>query len=1520
MRRDLKSIIVMTLFAGLASAQSYDIPAGVVGNGGGTIGVAGSYSITGTVGQPAVGSITQHEAGFWPAAQELTKAAGGLIGTYVIGTGEVYPTFNDAVNDLIASGVSGPVTFQVKAGTYNESVTIPLITGVSAANTITFEPDPANTGAVILRPLDPAASNWFVKLDGAQRVTIKELRFEATHNDNSRLIQLVGDADHINLIDNDFVGLTPTTASPASALVFGESYPPSTLFTADSLIIKGNSFENGSHGVYLYGYYLPMPTDAEISGNTFTEQLDHSVHLDQLDGPVINENTIRSVTGTDMIGIYLHSCVNDVEVSGNLIDLPQGGHGILGNKIIGTAAQPILIANNRMSIGGGSHAVGINLYGGTGGGGEYIQVLHNTVHIYSVDATNGVGLRLTHSATYDRLQNITLRNNIFVNTGGGKAISDDVALTTGYSSSYNDLYATGTYLIRWNGAEYGDLASFQSANTTLEISSISADPLFVHPDTLNYHLKDSSPAIGAGDGTIITSPIDFDIEGLIRPSAGSANPDLGAYENDLGAPTEDPFPAAPTGLVAVGGDGQVDLSWRANNEADFMRYRVYQSGFATGPWTRVDSTGYGLPLDTTRTIKSLNNGTTYFFQVKAVDTALQESGPSNVESATPSEDQPPAAPTGLVAVGGDGQATLTWSANSEPDLAKYRIYRDTSSPASTLIDSVVGSPPNAVYTDVGLAVQTYYYRITAVDIAGNESGFSNEDSATPQGAAAAPTVATGLATGISSSTAQLTAVVNPNGESTAWVFEYGTTTAYGLSAPIIPGTLSGTSDVQVTTLLSSLSPGTIYHYRVAATNAGGTSYGEDRTFTTTASQDITVDNQVVTGSGEVSFPNTDIGMNFSFSGTPGTNSFQVTLFGNSWPDGTIPDSLEQFSSGYWEINHTTGAGTFTVNLTFDLGFAIAAGRVPEDFWLMRRGSGGTGEWELLTQGSLISGSTLTFTGIDAFSQFTITEFIPDTEPPTITFVSSDLEPPVEIGSYLNITAQVSDDRALAVVDLFYGPGDASSFTSVEMTESGSSPGYYDGQIPYTAVDLQGVAYTVKATDEATNVKTWDTVYVSVTFPGATLDTNLPNSAYPGAFPQNKWRLFSVPAALDTPNVVGTIGDELGELNDYSWKTFRYLSGDYVENPTNFVPGEGFWIYQTVESSTALKAGSGRIHDLSGFDITLKPGWNVIGTPYPFVLDVNLNEAEFYGPITYGTPAGEGWSDVLTKLKPWGGYAVKNKGGTDKILTLGGVQLGKQLGKEKAAPLVGWRLVLKALGATYVDEANTIGRLEGAQEELDYFDNPEPPYIDGFVSLAMDRPDWGEKVPQLTSDIRSLEQTDGVWEMALRVKGEMGPIRLTHTLEGDFPIDGKVMLLDQLTRAVYDLTGGTQPIAITDYREDFPYRLSLVVGSAGYVDAMTEEILARLPDAFALSQNYPNPFNPSTTLTYSVYRPAKVRLAVYDLIGREVVILVDGWQDMGYHKVIWNGLDAAGNSVASGVYFAVYRAEQKIRTRKMVLLK
>jgi len=89
----------------------------------------------------------------------------------------------------------------------------------------------------------------------------------------------------------------------------------------------------------------------------------------------------------------------------------------------------------------------------------------------------------------------------------------------------------------------------------------------------------------------------------------------------------------------------------------------------------------------------------------------------------------------------------------------------------------------------------------------------------------------------------------------------------------------------------------------------------------------------------------------------------------------------------------------------------------------------------------------------------------------------------------------------------------------------------------------------------------------------------------------------------------------------------------------------------------------------------------------------------------------------------------------------------------------------------------------------------------------------------------------------------------------------------------------------------------------------------MPHAFALQQNYPNPFNPSTTIKYELPKSSEVRLSVFDMLGREVSVLVNERRDAGVHEVKFDG-----SNLASGVYFYRLQAGDFVQTRKVLVLR
>jgi hypothetical protein len=127
------------------------------------------------------------------------------------------------------------------------------------------------------------------------------------------------------------------------------------------------------------------------------------------------------------------------------------------------------------------------------------------------------------------------------------------------------------------------------------------------------------------------------------------------------------------------------------------------------------------------------------------------------------------------------------------------------------------------------ASTTYYYRVRAYNGYGT-SGNSNVINVTTLTPTGAPVVITNPVTLIASHSATLNGSVDPHGFNTTVYFQYGRTTSYGFRTPNQIKT--GNNYQNVSANISGLSAGTTYHFRIVGTNAAGTRYGSDRTFTT----------------------------------------------------------------------------------------------------------------------------------------------------------------------------------------------------------------------------------------------------------------------------------------------------------------------------------------------------------------------------------------------------------------------------------------------------------------------------------------------------------------------------------------------------------------------------------------------------------------------------------------------------------------------------------------------------------------
>ncbi len=338
------------------------------------------------------------------------------------------------------------------------------------------------------------------------------------------------------------------------------------------------------------------------------------------------------------------------------------------------------------------------------------------------------------------LQNSTMSNNSASFSGGSiycKSGSDPILINSIiWNNSPQEISFSSSgepdslIAVRCN-IQGGEIMVENGESGFLDFSNnnINTDPRFQNMIGTDFNLSNESPCIGAGaisveiNGIVYNSPAN-DIYGNTRPDPISSNPDIGAVEQPRGFP----LVLAPENLSTVAANKMITLSWTGNTENYLHKYKIYRDTVSPAT-TLIDSIIASPGIDTSYTDSILTNGQTYYYRITAIDTTGDESQFSNEVSDIPYDNQAPDSPQGLTVTDSVQAINLKWNSNPESDLVYYNIYK--SDLTGVWADSVyfIGKiyAPDTTLIDSSIQHGTkYFYTITAVDTAGNESIESNE--------------------------------------------------------------------------------------------------------------------------------------------------------------------------------------------------------------------------------------------------------------------------------------------------------------------------------------------------------------------------------------------------------------------------------------------------------------------------------------------------------------------------------------------------------------------------------------------------------------------------------------------------------------------------------------------------------------------------------------------------------------------------------------------------------------------------
>lgn len=516
-----------------------------------------------------------------------TPAMNGVYTIDAAGSGaRNYTSFSAAAADLVSLGVSGPVTFNVAAGAYTDTVYLPAITGVSATNTILFDGGDSATTSLAYNTA-ATSQRAVILMDGADYVTFKGLTITHSGTTDTWGIRMQNDNDFFNVDGCRFV-MAPTTSTFGDLTGIGASGSATSSFTeteaGDNISIMNSEFVEGQYGVH-FETLAWGDTNISVTGCTFTNNYYRYFMSDNVYNLTLNNNTASGMAYNFGYGFAIYDVIG-FEINYNHVTGPDWGIYISDGNFDGTPASTSNITNN-MLISANDEALYCDDF-------EDANVYYNSCVVTGTSTS-------AYGAYFNDLNTVDIRNNVFYsNATYAVWFSDNTGTTTGLTLDNNAYHTVSGANLAYDAGAQADLAAWQAARTSYNAASVSGDPIFVNPAT-DLHV---AGGLLNGAATPIAG-ITMDIDGDMRDAA---TPDIGADEY---TPASCLPVSAFTTVMAYADSATV--SWSdPNGTGTTFTIEYGAAGFTPGTGTSVTA-----HPDTFITITGLMSNTAYEYYVTA---------------------------------------------------------------------------------------------------------------------------------------------------------------------------------------------------------------------------------------------------------------------------------------------------------------------------------------------------------------------------------------------------------------------------------------------------------------------------------------------------------------------------------------------------------------------------------------------------------------------------------------------------------------------------------------------------------------------------------------------------------------------------------------------------------------------------------------------------------------------------------------------------------------------------------------
>ncbi len=384
-----------------------------------------------------------------------------------------------------------------------------------------------------------------------------------------------------------------------------------------------------------------------------------------------------------------------------------------------------------------------------------------------------------------------------------------------------------------------------------------------------------------------------------------------------------------------------------------------------------------------------------------------------------------------------------------------------------------------------------------------------------------------------------------------------------------------------------------------------------------------------------------------------------------------------------------------------------------------------------------------------------------------------------------------------------------------------------------------------------------------------------------------------------------LGTVLPSPADVTWTAYHDDGRALVEYDATdtfyFRQGRGFWVQS--DQPIAIKTPAPVVPQEDTFVLPLTEGWNIIANPFDVPMDWATVQAA---------------NGIRQSLWQWDGYfkpatsfESARQGTAYYYLNLSNQEALTIPHPQRARPSVHPAANHTTLTLTAYREGRPASRVEAgfaadAAPGIDGSDQFAPPGYFEATSLRLVRRLSSTHHVMLAREVQPWDDGGAQFDVLLEAPAHT-PIEL-HADDLDALAGHTVYLIDPNQSTVYDLR--THPVVNVTSGEG-QRRFILVVGDDAYAQ---DARAAYEPEDISIS-NYPNPFNPTTQISFALQQAETVRLTVFDVLGREVAVLLDGPLPAGTHEATF---DAA--QLPNGVYVYQLEAGTQRLTRTMLLMK